>query len=192
MTPKETIRKEVKNLLKDTAKEEFSSQGEKASFLLYNTPDWSLCSELFLFLSLDSEIDTEPVIEMSLKEKKKVFAPRIEAGNIVFCPIFSPRFPCREGPFGLREPETPAYNPALSKERTLLILAPGLAFDREGNRLGRGKGYYDRFFANLDTAHIPYTAFGLCMDFQLFNQVPAGIHDRKMTGILTGRELIYC
>ena len=182
----------MKILLENTAREEFTSQGEKAAILLYNSPDWFLFSELFLFLSLDSEIGTEPVIKMSLDEKKKVFVPRIEAENIVFCPILSPRFPCCKGLFGLREPETPAYNPSPSQEGALLILAPGLAFDRKGNRLGRGKGYYDRFLASLDAANIPYTALGFCMDFQLLDQVPAGRGDKKMTGILTGKELIYC
>ena len=192
MSPKETIRNKIKNILKNTAREEFASQGEKAAALFYNSPDWSLCSELFLFLSMDSEIDTEPVIEKSLDEKKKVFVPRIEAGNIVFCPILSPPLSWRKGPFGLREPETPAYIPSPSKKKSLLILAPGLAFDREGNRLGRGKGYYDRFLAGLDAANIPYTALGFCMDFQVLDEVPAGNHDKKMTGILTGKELIYC
>ena len=192
MSPKETIRNNIKNLLKNAAREEFASQGEKAAVILSNSPYWSRCSELFLFLSMDSEIDTKPLLEISLKENKKVFAPRIEADDIVFCPIFSPRFPCHTGPFGLREPETPAFFPAPSQKGALLVLAPGLAFDRKGNRLGRGRGYYDRFFAKLDTVNIPYKALGFCMDFQLLDQVPAANHDKKMTGILTGKELIHC
>ena len=192
MSPKEILREKIKNCLKNTAREEFTSQGAGAAALLRNSPVWPRYPVVLLFLSMSSEIDTQPLIELSLKEGKKVFVPRVEAGNIVFCPVQSPRGPWRKGPFGLREPETPGGFPLPAQSGALLILAPGLAFDREGNRLGRGGGYYDHFFANLDAKNTHYTALGFCMDFQLIDHVPAGENDIKMNGLLTGKELILC
>jgi len=66
-----------------------------------------------------------------------------------------------------------------------LVIVPGIAFDRRLNRLGRGKGYYDRFLASFDKPVV-----GLCFGFQLFDTIPADIHDIKMTQIITENEVI--
>ena len=194
MSPKELLRVEIKKLLKNACGEEFRCQGETAAALLCSCPLWSRYETLFLFLSMNSEIDTQPLLETALKDGKKVFAPGVQAQRLVFYPIMSAAGPWREGPFGIREPmEGPApsdeWRPAKAGDFPALILAPGLAFDREGKRLGRGGGYYDRFFAELDEAGRQYTALGFCMDFQVVGQVPAGETDKILDGFLTGREL---
>ena len=144
---------------------------------------------------MNFEIDTQPLLEMALKEGKKVFVPRVQAGKLIFFPILSLDGPWSKGPFGIREPVCPAEKTgeetAILQDFPALILAPGLAFDREGNRLGRGGGYYDRFFAELDNSGREYTALGLCMDFQIVSAVPTGENDKKVHGLLTGAELVY-
>ena len=184
-SPKETLREEIKGQLRKVSGEEFRLQGAKAAALLSSSPIWSRHEHLFLFLSMKSEIDTQPLLETALRQGKKVFAPRVEARSLVFCRMLSLEW--RKGPFGLREPPLSA-----AEEKAgfpALILAPGLAFDREGNRLGRGGGYYDRFFAELDECRGEYLALGLCMDFQLVGRVPAEGHDKKVGGVLTGAGL---
>ena len=194
MSPKELLRGEIKKHLKTVDKGEFRSQGAEAAVLLRSSPLWTRYKTVFLFLSMNSEIDTQPLLETALKEGKQVFVPVVEARRLVFCPLLSPDGPWRKGPFGIREPSGPpaeksGEGTAALKAFPALILAPGLAFDREGNRLGRGGGYYDRFFAELDGAGREYTALGLCMDFQIVGRVPAGENDKKMDGFLTGIEL---
>jgi len=194
MTPKEILRGEIKRQLKTVSGEEFRSQGASAAAFLCSSLLWPRYKTIFLFLSMNSEIDTRPLLEAALKEGKKVFAPRVEAQGLVFCPICSPDGPWHKGPFGIREP--PGPSPVYGEEGSVspgdfpaLILAPGLAFDKAGNRLGRGGGFYDRFFTELDEAGREYMALGLCVDFQIFNRVPAGERDKKMNGLLTGSEL---
>ena len=160
------------------------------------------------------EIDTRPVMEAAFKEGKKIFVPKVDtegSGELIFFPILTPNGPWKNGAFGIREPwyqkpvfsETSYQNqggnesskeiyPAGPGDFPALILAPGLAFDRQGNRLGRGKGYYDRFFAMLDKERRDYTALGFCMDFQLMEKIPSEEHDKKMCGILTGMEIYLC
>jgi len=184
MSPKNTLREKIKKHLRTVSAETFRVQGSRAAALLCPSPVWSRHETLLLFISISTEIATQALLETAIKEGKNVFAPRVEAGRLVFCRIPFPSGPWRKGPFGIQEPageEAPDF-PAL-------ILAPGLAFDREGNRLGRGGGYYDRFFAELDESRREYAALGLCMDFQLVDQVPAEPHDKKVGGILTGTEL---
>ena len=188
MSPKEILRGKIKNLLKSIPPEDFVRQGEKAAALLRPSPIWSEYSTVFLFLSINSEIDTRPLIETSLSDGKKVFVPKAEAERLVFYPVLSPDGPWTKGPFGIRAPET--VKPAGARAYPALILTPGLAFDAEGMRLGRGGGYYDRFFSELDARGRQYFAIGLCMDFQLVDKVPMEERDKKMNGLLTGEKFI--
>jgi len=197
MSPKELLRGEIKKHLNTVSGEEFLLQGAGAAALLCSSPVWLRYEAVFLFLSIkNSEIDTQSLLITALKEGKKAFAPRVEGSRLVFYPVLSADGPWRKGPFGLREPEVPPGEPngeGPFKDFPALILTPGLAFDREGRRLGRGGGYYDRFFAELDEAHREYFALGLCMDFQVVDEVPTGAQDKKMNGLLTKTELrLFC
>ena len=191
MTPKETLRGDIKKILKGMDRKEFGIEGADAAVILYPSPLWSAYKTIFLFLSMNDEIDTKPLLEMSLRDGKKIFAPGVDkkSGALVFYRVSSPGGPWQEGPFGIREPLNESEK-AAAGDFPALVITPGLAFDRKGNRLGRGRGYYDRFFAGLDAAGREYTALGLCMEAQLSAQVPAGARDKKMDGILTGKELI--
>jgi len=193
MSPKETLRGKIKKNLAQIPKEEFGTQGACAAALLCNSPLWSACKTVFIFLSTHGEIDTRPLLETALREGKTVFAPKLgadkeTAGKLVFHPVLGPDGPWSVGPFGIRQPlggRTPE-----EEDFPALIITPGLAFDREGSRLGRGKGYYDRFFAELDAENKHYTAIGFCMDFQLVPLVPTGKNDKKVNGLVTGKELV--
>lgn len=61
-----------------------------------------------------------------------------------------------------------------------VAIVPGMAFDREGHRLGRGKGYYDRFLAQLPHIY----KIGICFPFQLVDKVPADVHDILMDEVI--------
>ena len=214
MPPKEILREKVKKQLAGISREDFHAQGACAAASLRSSGVWSSYTTIFLFLSMRSEIDTQPLLELALKEGKKVFAPRVEAysgtgedkikDRLVFYPVLSPDGPWDRGPFGIREPAAVdsagenSGSPCRVKGKgaeagdfPALILVPGIAFDRKGNRLGRGGGYYDRFFAELDNEGRQYCALGLCMDFQISGEVPSGDQDKKMNGFLTGKELYF-
>jgi 5-formyltetrahydrofolate cyclo-ligase len=97
------------------------------------------------------------------------------------------------GRFGVREPEP--KRPLAAADFPALILCPGLAFDRRGRRLGRGRGFYDRFFAALDqsageSARPGFTALGFCMDCQIVDSVPVDRRDRAVGGIITEKRLL--
>ena len=199
---KEILREKIKEHLNTVSKEEFYSQGEKAAALLRSSPLWPGHKTVYLFLSMKAEINTGPLLEAALKDGKKVYAPCIGADvksaglkrkdALVFYPVLSPQGPWKKGPFGIREPLAGINGTEGGEtgEFPILVITPGLAFDREGNRLGRGRAYYDRFFAELDAAGRSYTAIGFCMDFQLLEKVPAREYDKKMNGLAAGNELI--
>jgi 5-formyltetrahydrofolate cyclo-ligase len=86
----------------------------------------------------------------------------------------------KSGKFRIPEPVEPVRAKQLD-----LLLVPGIAFDRHGNRLGRGGGFYDRLLAEYPAA----TAVGLCFDFQLVDSLPAEPHDRPVDWIVTESQV---
>jgi 5-formyltetrahydrofolate cyclo-ligase len=181
---KDALRKTIKTRLAAISPEEFAAAGREAARnvqeilsqkshpLLGN----NTISSVLIFLSMRDEIDTKPLIEAALSAKKRVFVPKVEGQLMDF--------------FRLRPADNPGRMLTMD-DFPALILTPGLAFDRQGRRLGRGKGYYDRFFAVLDSVQMAYTAIGLCMDCQLSHEIPVEPHDKLMHGVLTERELYF-
>ena len=95
--------------------------------------------------------------------------------------------------FGVPEPSPESCLAPEDQPPLDLILVPGLAFDRQGNRIGWGKAYYDGFLSNLRSATLisrsPKSAplcIGVCYDFQLLeDELPHDDHDQRLQGILT-------
>jgi len=81
-------------------------------------------------------------------------------------------------------------SPERLQGRALLILAPGLGFDRKRQRLGRGKGYYDRYLARVRSAGVAARVIGLAFTEQLVEVVPVGSHDQPLDGVVPDREVI--
>jgi 5-formyltetrahydrofolate cyclo-ligase len=207
MFSKEDLRRDMKKRLAETPPLLFRQESLAAGNLLAGYIPWQRTPVVLLFLSIKGEIDTGPLLDLAFRGGKKVFVPRVEGENLRFCRIASPAGPWVPGAFGIREP------PAAETEAPVppaLILVPGLAFDREGRRLGRGGGFYDRFLARLGkegpnpagpdgtaagarenaAGKAGYTVIGLCLDRQVVDRVPVDEHDRKMDALLTGKELI--
>jgi 5-formyltetrahydrofolate cyclo-ligase len=172
-TAKEALRKSIKARLARTPPEEFHAQGLAAAALIRDSPCWNRYATILLFLSFPREIDTRPLVDAALEAEKKVLSPRVEPGPDGRMCFY------QEG-----RPLAPTDFPAL-------IIVPGLAFDPQGGRLGRGKGYYDRFLANLDAAGREYCALGLCLPCQLAPEVPAEAWDHRMDALCTGKTILY-
>lgn len=93
------------------------------------------------------------------------------------------------GETGILEPTEDSgkpYDPALSSQAVILV--PGVAFDRSGNRLGRGRGYYDRFLSRPQNRNL--TKIGVCWEIQLVDEVPTESHDVVMDYICHERGMI--
>jgi 5-formyltetrahydrofolate cyclo-ligase len=146
---------------------------------------WSQHKTVLLFLSMRYEIDTIPLLETAFSCHKNVFVPKIIDDRLCFFQITSSKGPWETGKFHIREPYVDS-NELKNEHFPALIITPGLAFDRAGNRLGRGKGYYDCFFAKLDAQGLPYFSLGLCMEAQLVAEVPMKAWDKKMDMVWPG------
>jgi len=119
------------------------------------------------YYSLEDEVDTHGLIDELLAEGKTVFLPKVVSDyEMVLCK-YTGTESLQKGAFGIMEP--------IGDEMTIgtnidVVLVPGMAFDEKGHRLGRGKGYYDRFLSTLPEPH-PHL-IGVCFDFQKVDSVP--------------------
>jgi len=72
----------------------------------------------------------------------------------------------------------------------IIILLPGRAFDRSGNRLGRGLGFYDRFLKKLRESKPEARAYGICFHCQLVKKVPTASHDEAVDRVISPEEVV--
>ena len=137
-----------------------------------------------LYHAIAGEVQTADFIE-KWYEKKKILLPVIEGNDLRLLP-YTGKGSLRSGIFGILEPATPDKEEKVIDEKDIdLIIVPGVAFDRLHNRMGRGKGYYDRLLSTLSALKI-----GICFDFQLQNEIPVEPFDKKMDYIITENEVI--
>ncbi len=132
------------------------------------------------YVALPYEVQTWPLIQQMLEAGKRVVVPAIRRDHLVLAEIRDPLRDLAPGAFGVWEPKSVARR-LVKPEQLDLVLVPGLAFDRLGNRLGHGQGYFDRLLCRLPdrTATI-----GLCFEFQLLDYLPPHPHDRPVQQVL--------
>jgi 5-formyltetrahydrofolate cyclo-ligase len=154
------------------------------------TEAWSRADTVLCFLSMPHELDTAAVISGARARGKTVAVPRIEEDDIRFVVMPPDAGALPRDAWGIPEPD-PAWLPLdLTRATCVLAAVPGLAFDRQGNRLGRGKGYYDRFLAGARRTARSITAIGVCLSEQLVDAVPHGDRDQRLDGAVTERETL--
>jgi 5-formyltetrahydrofolate cyclo-ligase len=190
--PKQELRKALRKQLADLPPGVFQEEGTRAADHMASYRPWQGAETVALFLSAAGEIETAPLLDLAFRQGKKVFLPRVEGELARFFRVRSADGPWDTGAFGIREPRI--EDPALAEELpprgegsgALVVVTPGVAFDRQGNRMGHGKGYYDRFFAKLDGLGLSYVAVALCLEQQILPRVPTESWDKRMDAICTG------
>ena len=191
---KKALRQKMKNNLSLLPKVQFKEAGLKAASNIKFSSIWGEYKNILLFMSMENEIDTLPLLEFAFMDKKEVFLPRIEGEELKKINFYKVKTRDQraytKGPFGINEPLS--LNSLKSEDFPALIFCPGLAFDRQGNRLGRGGAYYDRFFAEIEDMGIKkndYLALGLCLELQIVSNIPIDNWDRKVAGLCTELEI---
>ena len=157
---------------------------------LAHTEAWARADTILCFLSMPHELDTAEVIRAARARGKAVAVPRIEQEDIRFVVMPRDAGELSRNAWGIPEPDRAWLPLDLAAAGPLLVTAPGLAFDRQGNRLGRGKGYYDRFLAGARRAAGGIIALGICLSEQLVEAVPHGERDQRLDGIVTEKETV--
>lgn len=154
---------------------------------LESLEQWKRADIVLAFLSMKDEIDTIPILNAALDQGKTLTVPRVVGPDLVFCQIQDLEKDVAPGAFGILEPVSglcPVAVETLSEHHSV-ALVPGLAFDKENFRLGRGKGFYDRFLASAGDS---LYKIGIGYSFQLVEKVPREPHDKALDLVITSRS----
>lgn len=166
------------------------SLSEKAQCNFRRMEIFKNCRLLMVYMPIRNEVLTWQVVKESLDGGKKVAVPYVVKGQKKIIPsqIKNPSSDLIPGTYGILEPKPSAIKPVSPKDIDV-VLVPGVAFDRSGNRLGYGGGYYDRFLPQCGSK----TVFvGLCYQFQVLKDLSylTESHDQKVHYLVTDREVL--
>jgi len=192
---KRAVRGEVRARLEALDGPQIQRKSKNLTKQLLTTSWWSQGEWVFIYIPMFGEVDTRYIVAQAYREKKQVAIPRMEGPDLAFYFYDGHTENLLPNQFGILEPD-PTWkliDPTVPTGKRLLVLTPGLAFDRSRRRLGKGKGFYDRFLAGLRIAHplgSASWAVGLAFDEQLVNEVPVSDHDELLDGVVTDREVI--
>ncbi|MCW8130612.1 MAG: 5-formyltetrahydrofolate cyclo-ligase [Planctomycetota bacterium] len=185
---KKDIRERTQKLVAAMPHAERMERSARAQARLIETPEFKNARTVMVYHSDATEVSTHEVVLACLNEGKRVSLPRTPKGTRtmqvreildVSRDLETSRFGTFKEPLG--------NLPTIALEHIDLVVVPGRAFDAHGNRLGRGAGYYDRFFAKKGVRAF---SVSLAFDCQIVDEVPCEPHDVRMKMIVTEtREL---
>jgi len=183
---KRELRAAMKSRLSAVSADERRERSARATGLLEQVPAWRDAVMVLAFLSMPGEVDSSEALSRALADGKRVAVPRIDGDHLAFVELDGSWRSWPRDRWGI--PQPPADAPCISASMTRTVrtvsLVPGLAFDSAGGRLGRGKGYYDRWLASI--ASPSHRAFGFGYAFQLVESVPMDEHDIRLDGVILG------
>jgi len=183
MKDKGSLRKYYLNLLKGQNKEDASLKSRLIAEQFWQLPVIQKAENILFYASSSFEVDTLLMIEKACFLGKRVALPIVEQNQRKLIPtLISSMEDLRCGTYGIAEPLLDPTK-VITLEDLDVVIVPGLAFDRQNNRLGRGAGYYDRFLSTLPQT---VTTVGLAFDFQLTESLPTQAHDVRLHQIIVG------
>lgn len=177
MENKKEIRAYIRALKKQYSNEELVELSRPVTDKLLKHKKVKEAQTILMYYSLADEVYTHDTITKLVNMNKTVLLPRvIDDENMIICHYKSDK-DLSEGAFHIMEPigeEFTDYN------KIELCIVPGMSFDSNNNRLGRGKGYYDRFLAKVPNSY----KIGVCFDFQKLKEIPSGKYDINVDEVI--------
>ncbi len=179
-TIKQQLRRVIRQRKQQYPTEQCEAWSKEIEQRLLQHPRLQSAHVVMLYYALDDEVDTRRLVDTLLKEGKTVILPKCVDKEHIEPRQYTGPGDLAEGIYHLLEPVGRPYRNLDSIE---LIIVPGMSFDSEGHRLGRGRGYYDRFLAQVPQAY----KIGVCFDFQRVEQVPVDDNDRVMDEVISNQ-----
>lgn len=182
MQNKQSLRKDMLQRLKSQKEETRQRKNSLIAEKLFQLQEFQNARTVMFYVSLDYEVGTREMIARALEIGKTVLVPVISCSReMIASRVMDMEQELEKGPYGIPQPGDSWIRP-IAKDKIDLVVVPGLAFDCEGRRLGRGKGYYDSFLKDIPS-QIPL--LGLAYDFQVVENLPVLPHDIPVTKLVT-------
>jgi len=180
------IRRNMKELKSKLLVSQIQMHSDYISKQLLLTSTYKQSDQIFCYVSFNEEVITTNILYAALSQKKKVAVPKIIGDEMKFFYIKSLE-ELNLGTHGILEPIT-GMEAIPQKDKENLVIVPGLAFDLKRNRIGYGKGYYDRYFIKYDET--PMKKIALAYDFQVLEELPIDDYDKEIDQIITQTRII--
>lgn len=170
---KKELRKEIRVRKKSCTSQVLLDLSLQITDKIEKHPRFIEADTVLLYHSLDDEVNTHSLVE-KYKDTKNIILP-VVVGDELELRLYKGKL--KQGAFNILEPEGELWT---DTDSIKLAIVPGMAFDSECNRLGRGKGYYDKTLCRLKCYRI-----GVCFPFQYLDHIPHEEHDIRMDEIIT-------
>jgi 5-formyltetrahydrofolate cyclo-ligase len=174
---KKEIREEIRNRKRQFTSSQLDEMSLAVLCRLLSHPRIKSAQTVLMYYSLPDEVNTHQAVDELVKEGKQVLLPVVKGENELELRIYHDRSDLCEGSFHIMEPTGTIFN---DYSKIDAAVVPGMGFDKDCNRLGRGKGYYDRLLAKIPDVY----KIGICFDFQKVESLPTGKYDIKMDEVL--------
>ena len=174
LATKRTMRAEVRARLAKLAPARRALEEELVTAAIQDSAEWRRARTVFLYRSIVPELSTVGLANGAWREGKRVLFPRIAAAGLSLHEVMG-WTGFEAGPLGIPQP---LASPVVEAGSVDMAIIPGVAWDREGGRLGRGGGHYDRVLPSLELA------WGVGFDAQLVDLVPREAHDKRVQRVM--------
>ncbi|MCT4589401.1 MAG: 5-formyltetrahydrofolate cyclo-ligase [Carboxylicivirga sp.] len=176
MIEKKALRQKIRELKKQLNATERMRQSDHIQLQLEQRIEFIKARKILLYWAISDEVPTQGIIN-SWYQEKEIYLPVIHNKDLKIVKYEGEQSMVPDEKYGIPEPTGEEVN-----DETLidLVIVPGVAFDKQNNRMGRGAGYYDRILNRLVHA----SKIGLAFDIQMVEQVPVEAHDIKMDMVI--------
>jgi 5-formyltetrahydrofolate cyclo-ligase len=186
---KKTLRKEILGKRSELSREEIIKYSNIISNEIYKMDLYKNAKRIMCFVSNGTEIETHPLIEQAIKDGKSIVVPITisETRELLVSDVYS-LSELEVGDYDIEVPKK-EFTRIVDPNTIDLILVPGVAFAKDGYRVGYGGGYYDRFLSKLLN---PTPTIAIGFDLQIVDKVPTDKYDLPVDMIVTEKRIIHC
>ena len=173
---KKTLRAAIRQQKRAMTNEQIEAASQRLGELFLNSRQYQEATAIYGYLPYNQEVRTVPMLEQALKDGKKVAVPKCYGDEMRFI-YMDDLSQVAPGYAGIPEP---VADGPVADDKTALVLMPGMAFTKNGDRMGYGGGFYDKFLA----AEPNHPTLALCYDFQMVEQLPTEEYDIPVDCVL--------
>ena len=173
---KRELRRQIREQKRAMTPEEIESASQKLKEFFLETEQYRVAKTVYGYLPYNQEVRTVPILEQALADGKQVAVPKVYGDEMRFI-YLNDLTRVAVSDFGIPEP---VEDGPVADDPTALVLMPGLAFDKEGHRIGYGGGFYDKFLAEEPE----HPTIALCYTFQVVNELPTEEFDIPVDQVL--------
>ena len=173
---KKELRRQIREQKRAMSEEEIVAASERLGELFLNCPQYKDAKTIYGYLPYNQEVRTVPMLEQAMKDGKRVAVPKCYGDEMKFL-WMEDLSKVEKGYANIPEP---VADEPVAQDPTALVLMPGMAFTRDGKRMGYGGGFYDKFLA----AEPDHPTVALCYAFQMVEDLPTEDYDIPVDCVL--------